>query len=315
MGQNPRILKSGEHPEEVYRDLWDTITSGRVWRGEMVNRKKSGELFWVAVAISPIRDDRGDIVHFVGVKEDIGDRKELERVREDVERIMRHDLKSPLNFLLAVPDLLTMDGNLTPEQLESVNLMRETGQKMNDMINLSLDLFKMETGCYDYLPQPVALAPILLSLARMFDTRLRTKQLRLEISIDDAPLNPDADAGVMVTADDQLLYSMLVNLFLNAIEASPNGETIRIEIDSGQKQNTTIALRLYNRGAVPAALRTHFFDKYRTLGKQGGTGLGTYSAKLMATTMGFDLRMQTSDAEDRTCILLDMPVPSSHHHP
>ncbi|WPL20279.1 hypothetical protein [Thiorhodovibrio frisius] len=57
-------------------------------------------------------------------------------------------------------------------------------------------------------------------------------------------------------------------------------------------------------------MRTHFFDKYRTEGKSGGTGLGTYSAKLVANIVGFELQMETSDAEDRTCIMLGMPAPS-----
>jgi PAS domain S-box-containing protein len=303
VGQNPRILKSDEHPKEVYRELWETIISGRVWRGELVNRKKTGELLWVSVAISPIRDDRGDIVHFVGVSEDIGDRKELERIREDVERIMRHDLKNPLSFLIALPELLLMEGNLTPDQQESVSLMRETGQKMNDMINLSLDLFKMETGCYEYKASAVALTPLLKNLLRIFASRLETKDLRVSLSLNGAAV--DDSTPILVTADDKLLYSMLVNLFVNAIEASPAGATIDIEIATAAR----VALRLCNRGAVPAALRAHFFDKYRTLGKQGGTGLGTYSAKLMANTMGFNLEMQTSDAENRTCILLGMPAP------
>ena len=87
-GQNPRVLKSGNQPDAFYRTMWETIAAGNIWRGEFCNRKKNGEIYWEDASISPIRDEAGTISHFVAVKEDITDRKELEAIREDVERIM-----------------------------------------------------------------------------------------------------------------------------------------------------------------------------------------------------------------------------------
>jgi len=71
LGKNPRILKSGESPAEMYEQLWRTITSGGDWRGEFHNKKKNGELYLESAVISPIRDAQGAITHFVAVKEDI----------------------------------------------------------------------------------------------------------------------------------------------------------------------------------------------------------------------------------------------------
>ncbi|MBM3791442.1 MAG: PAS domain S-box protein, partial [Acidobacteria bacterium] len=78
LGQNPRILKSGEMTQEQYRALWETITGGEEWRGEFHNRRKDGELFWEMASISPVKDSRGEITHFVAIKEDITHRKNLE---------------------------------------------------------------------------------------------------------------------------------------------------------------------------------------------------------------------------------------------
>jgi len=90
VGQNPRILKSGEHSPEFYKRLWDTITNGDVWSGEFANKKKDGELYWEKTAISPTRNEAGDITHFIAVKEDITERKQMEtemqRNLEDLER-------------------------------------------------------------------------------------------------------------------------------------------------------------------------------------------------------------------------------------
>jgi len=79
IGQNPRMLKSGETSDENYRELWKTITSGNEWKGEFHNKKKSGELYWENASISPIRDAEGNIINFLGIKEDITDKKRAEQ--------------------------------------------------------------------------------------------------------------------------------------------------------------------------------------------------------------------------------------------
>ena len=71
LGNNPRILKSGKHDAEFYRDFWETITAGRDWRGEFCNKKKDGTLYWESASVSAIRNERNEITNFVAVKEDI----------------------------------------------------------------------------------------------------------------------------------------------------------------------------------------------------------------------------------------------------
>jgi len=91
IGQNPRVLKSGNLPESFYRELWDTILSGKVWSGELINRRKNGEEFWESASISPIVDDQGEITHFVAVKQDTTERKAAEealRASEEKSRLL-----------------------------------------------------------------------------------------------------------------------------------------------------------------------------------------------------------------------------------
>ncbi|MGQ4879103.1 diguanylate cyclase [Billgrantia sp. LNSP4103-1] len=78
IGKTPAMIQSGMTPDGIYRDLWQTLRSGQVWRGELQNRKKSGELYWEAETITPVRNDAGEIVRFVAVKEDITERKRQE---------------------------------------------------------------------------------------------------------------------------------------------------------------------------------------------------------------------------------------------
>jgi diguanylate cyclase (GGDEF)-like protein/PAS domain S-box-containing protein len=93
MGQNPRVLKSEEMPAEVYRKLWGTITAGAEWQGEFHNKKRNGELFWTIASISPIKNERGEITHFIAVQEDITDRKETEA---QLRHVSTHDMLTGL---------------------------------------------------------------------------------------------------------------------------------------------------------------------------------------------------------------------------
>ncbi|NPD48119.1 PAS domain S-box protein, partial [Lentimicrobium sp. S6] len=78
IGQNPHVLKSGEQPDEMYKELWETVSAGKVWRGEFHNKKKNGELFWEMASVSPIFDEQGKIVNYIKVAEDITERKQAE---------------------------------------------------------------------------------------------------------------------------------------------------------------------------------------------------------------------------------------------
>jgi len=90
LGQNPRILKSGDMPSEDYREMWTAISSGREWRGEFKNRRKDGAVYWEFASVSAIRNQAGDITHYLAVKEDITERKEVEQaLRESEARFRR----------------------------------------------------------------------------------------------------------------------------------------------------------------------------------------------------------------------------------
>lgn len=89
VGENPRLLKSGEQSPEVYRELWETIRSGREWRGEFHNKRKDGSYYWAEATIAPITDEVGRITHYVGEQENITERKRMEESLRESERFAR----------------------------------------------------------------------------------------------------------------------------------------------------------------------------------------------------------------------------------
>ncbi|TIH14649.1 PAS domain S-box protein [Marinifilum sp. JC120] len=299
LGENPRVLKSGKHDEVFYKEMWDTIVRGQTWRGNIVNRKKDDSLYWESASISPVYNEKNELVSYVAVKEDISDQKELERLKADVDLIMRHDLKTPLNGIIGLPGLLCMDDNLTEQQHELLKTIENSGKSMLHMIDMSLDMFKMETGKYDYYPLQVDV----MSVARQVVDHCRSKISAQKVTVEMLS-SGDSDGGsLIVWGEERLIYSLISGLLTNAIEASPSGEKVVIEFM--RNGNSKISFR--NTGVVPEQIRDVFFQKYVTYGKDSGTGLGTYSAKLMADAMQYEIEMTTFDERNETVVVITIP--------
>ena len=103
LGQNPRILQSGMTPKETHADMWGTLTRGLPWKGELVNRRKNGALYWEEAQIAPVKNDAGGVTHFIAVKTDITERKQLEMQRKQAEAVF-HGLFEQSTFLAGILD-------------------------------------------------------------------------------------------------------------------------------------------------------------------------------------------------------------------
>jgi len=229
---------------------------------------------------------------------------EAAKLKEDVDGIMRHDLKSPLNSIISLPQIILEDKSLDPEHAKSLKIIEEAGFRMLNMINLSLDLFKMERGVYPFQPVSVDILKIIKKIVSETEGVARTKNILFNIMNGENNITDDDSFHVM--GEELLCYSVLSNLIKNAVEASPEGETVSITLDD--KENGSISV--HNQGVVPEEIRDKFFEKYVTSGKSGGTGLGTYSAKLIAETQGGQINLHTSE-KDGTTITICLPLDQS----
>jgi CheY-like chemotaxis protein len=224
-------------------------------------------------------------------------------LREEVERITRHDLKTPLGMIINGPDLLLQDDNLRPDQRELAAAIQESGRRMLTMINNSLDLHKMETGRCELHPAAVDMIPVIALIERDLSALLNGKQARFETTLQGRPLTP-SDAFT-VHAEELLCYSLLANLLKNAVEAGPKGAATAIDL---RREGDRAVAAITNTGAAPPEVRDRFFQKYVTHGKADGAGLGAYSAKLMAEIQGGSLAMAVSDEADTTTLTLTLPA-------
>lgn len=225
---------------------------------------------------------------------DVINHQRSELLRVDVERITRHDLKTPLNAVINIPHLL-LDGESDPEKIELINNIQDAGYRMLGLVNRSYDIYRMETGAYVLRPEDVDLLPIIERIAGDLRGIVRSRNTQFKVLIDG---NEAAEGdSFKVRGEELLLFSMLSNLLKNSIEATPAGEPVTVKLNSGEYP----CISVHNFGEVPAGIKDHFFKKYSTAGKMGGTGLGTYSASLIAKAHEGSISME-SDADAGTTV-------------
>ena len=228
--------------------------------------------------------------------------EEASRLRDDVERITQHDLKSPLNNIIASPAILAEKYAFSDEDSLLLKGIERSGHKMLNMINRSLDLYKMETGSYKLKAESTDLLPTLQSILNEASASPLARGKSAVLRLNGKP--PQQNDQFWAKAEEMLCYPMFSNLILNAFEASPDGASVEIDMQTGDSHAT---IQITNQGAVPESIQETFFDKYVTKGKDGGTGIGTYSARLCAETQQGTIALESLEQE-RTRIIVTLPV-------
>jgi PAS domain S-box-containing protein len=292
----PETDEQGLNLRAHFRELLERKSGHTFTEAEVLRRNETRAT--LSLGTSVIVDEMGQATGVLCIGIDITARKAAEKLKEDVERIVRHDLKSPLMGIIGLPRLMQADENITDRQREMLQVVEEAGMQMMDLINQSLTLYKLESGTYRHEPQPVDWLAIIMRAVR--DTTLhREMDCRVDASLDGQAVRDDMRLDIQ--GDSTLLYGMTANLLKNAMEAS-GGQPVRVDVTSGNP----CVLEIRNRLPVPDEVRRNFFDKYSTYGKHNGTGLGTYSAKLAAEAHGGTISMDTSN-ETGTTVRVALP--------
>jgi signal transduction histidine kinase len=222
-------------------------------------------------------------------------------LREHVERIARHDLKAPLSALIGLPQVLLDNYDLPGEAEKVVHLIEQAGHSMLEMLNQSLVLYRLETGAYELSAVPLDLAELVRRTAARLASMPAARGRTIRLTRNGRPLEPSAT--LECGGDELLLGPMLQNLLLNALEASPVGGEVAVDLG---EDDGSLVLALTNAGDVPPPIRPRMFEKYVTMGKRGGTGLGAYSAALAARAHGGRIELDAA-VPGRTTVRVVLP--------
>ena len=221
---------------------------------------------------------------------------------QQIEQIARHDLKGPLTVFMSAADYMGHDKNLTPEQLDFLKILDESSLKMLNMIDSSLNLFKMERGQYKVNPVAVDVVNLVRQVCAELGGLARARSVECQVVLQN---HLSRDSGsCLVQSEANLLSIIFSNLIKNAIEASSAGEKIVISMF----EQIPYLIEIHNQAVIPDEIRAHFFERFVTHGKEKGTGLGCYSARLAARTLGGDVTFASS-RESGTVISVLIP----HH--
>lgn len=301
IGKNPRILKSGKTPPEVYENLWSTVTSGKIWRGELLNKKKCDDVYWESASIAPVVEGDGGITHFVGVFENITDRKKIERLKEEFTGTVSHELRTPLSVIrMAAEDLLDgISGALSEKQTKSVRMIRRNCSRLLKIIEDVLDLSRLESGKAIIHRSPIDLAEVIEEAVHNVQRVNRRSEVDIELA-----LSP----GLFTSTDPDLVAQVLGNLLDNALRFAARRITVRAAPHDG-----CLEITVSDDGpGIAEADQKRLFSKFEQIRRPSGdgykgTGLGLAICKEIVDRLGGKIWVESS-LEAGAAFHISLPV-------
>ena len=294
-GKNPRILKSGETSEEEYKKLWDTITSGNIWRGEFHNVKKNGELYWESAVIAPVKDTRGKIVNYIGIKEDITELKKLQAQLVQAQRMeaigtlttgIAHDFNNILTAINGYLELIKLNIDKDSPIYSDVLAIGESSDRASSLIRQLLAYSRKQV----IEPKIVSVNEIIEGICNLL-SRMIGEDIEL--------IKELAEEINFISADPSQIEQILINLVVNARDAIKEkqfgvGERKFIRIKSknvevgdeyivnhpGSKVGNFVMFSVSDNGiGMTETVKRRIFEPFFTTKPRGkGTGMGLSTA-------------------------------------
>ncbi len=299
LGQNHRIVNSGLHPREFFADLWHTISAGKVWSGEIRNRRKDGRYYWVNATIVPFLDAAGRPERYIGIRTDITTNKALEeenrRARETAEAAnrakgdflanMSHEIRTPMNGIIGMTDL-AIDAPSDRDRLECLHVVKHSAATLLETLNAILDYSKLESNTLEVERIAFDLPETVTAVLRTFEAMAREKKLALTGDI-------AREVPRFVVGDPARLRQVLVSLIDNAIKFTEHGDiTIAVKAEARPDGTATLRFSVRDTGiGIPHEKQGSIFaaftqaDASRTR-KHGGIGLGLTISNRLVELMG-----------------------------
>ena len=298
LGQDHRIINSGFHPKDFIRELWTTIASGQVWKGELRNRAKDGSLYWVDTTIVPYLNSEGKPYQYVAIRHDITGRKQAEaRVLEQAAELQRatqlsfvgelaaglaHEIKNPLAGIQGAVDILIRRRDKNDPEREALEGMRHEVSRIDKTVRALLDRARPRlvsvrlASLTDTVAQVVSLAQ-----SQIITAVTRGHQVAIEYDPPDDPINIQIDPGQIEDA--------VLNLVLNALEAVDGKGNVRVRVfransDSIEEEQAIVEVSDDGYGICEEDLAQIFRPFFTT--KREGTGLGLPAVKRIARLHG-----------------------------
>ncbi len=324
IGHNPRMLSSGKTSPQTYTAMWQALVQGETWKGEFLNKRKDGGEYVEFALIAPLRQPDGAISHYVAVKEDISEKKqlseELNRYRLHLEELvvqrttelsearhqaeaanaaksaflanMSHEIRTPLNAIIGLTHLLRRDG-VTPGEAERLDKIDGAGRHLLSIINDILDLTKIESGRLQLESTDFHLAAIFDNVVSIIKESARDKGIQIEFDLDAVPL--------WLRGDPTRLRQALLNYAGNAVKFTEKGSiSLRVRLLQDAADDVLVRFEVADTGiGIAAGDLDRLFLTFEqadatTTRKYGGTGLGLAITRRLAQLMGGEVGVDST---------------------
>ncbi len=298
IGKNHRILNSGYHQDDFFREMYLSITQGNVWNGQICNKNKNGQIYWVDTTIVPFMDEQGHPNRYIALRTEITEQKLVEtqlleakveaeqgaKAKSEFLASMSHEIRTPMNGVLGMLNLLSKT-KLDDEQERRVDLAKNSAQSLLSLINDILDFSKIEAGKLDIEIIDFDIAKLLGDFSESMAVRAEEK--RIELVLDVTQLK-----YTHVKGDPGRIRQILTNLVGNALKFTEAGEVIiRASLQENENKDLLFACEISDTGiGIPEDKVNTLFDSFTqvdasTTRKYGGTGLGLSIVKQLCELM------------------------------
>lgn len=301
LGQDHRIVNSGFHPKEFFADLWGTIASGGIWRGEIRNRAKDGAYYWVDTTIVPFVDGRGRPYRYMAIRSDITGRKQAEtelRRQEALAQLGRmaaqvaHEVKNPLAGISGALQIIRR--RLPPESQDQpvIDEILQRIDALNEWIQELLVFSRPRSPRF----VKIRALPLLRETIALLDNDPQFNEVESELE----------GADLVLPGDRELLKSVFLNLVLNAAQAMNGQGRIRVRL---APRNGRCRISVEDDGpGIPREQRDRVFEPFFTT-KSKGSGLGLAVAKQVVVAHGGEIEIACpEDGGTRVTVWLPMEV-------
>ncbi|MGG5253999.1 PAS domain S-box protein [Neobacillus sp. SM06] len=267
IGKTHRVLNSGHHSKEFFRQLWKTIEEGKVWKGEIQNKAKDGTLYWVDTTIVPFLDEHGVPYQYLAIRNDITERKKTEEILHRQDKLaavgqlaagVAHEIRNPLTSMKGYTEFLQLDEK-DPERQEFLNIILDEIERVNGIVEDFMVLAK---------PKAVELeeknvVPVMMNVLSLLEFEARKKNVHLHFDCE--------QEIIQIECDENRLKQVFLNFIKNGIEAMPNGGDLTVSIEI-RENNVHISIQDTGVG-IPAEKLEKLGEPFFTT-KKNGNGLG-----------------------------------------
>lgn len=324
IGQDHRIINSGFHPKEFFATLWQTINSGKVWKGEIKNRAKDGSFYWLDTTIVPYIGDDGKPDQFIAIRADITARKQAEserqlllnrehearlgaenanRAKDEFLATVSHELRTPLTPILGWTRLLR-EGKLdAAERIKALEVIERNVNMQAHLIEDLLDVSRIITGKLRLDRRLIELVPVLESGIETVRPSATVKNIAIE--------HDWAGGAFQVNADQARLLQVLWNLLANAVKFTPPGGRINVTL-THQGPDVLIVIADTGEGISPDFL-PHIFKRFQqaemnSTRTHSGLGLGLAIVRHLTEMHGGTVTVSSPGKGSGSTFTLRLPL-------